>query len=363
MSDSRRWSITVSSDASGERLDVYLAGHIPDMSRSRARRLIDDGNVLVSGAKAKPSYRVKTGDVVDVTVPPPEPTDLVPEPLEIDVVYEDEDILVVNKPRGMVIHPAKGHWHETMANALLYHCRGIEKVGDLGRPGIVHRLDKDTTGLIVVAKSERAFAALQRQIRDRIAKRDYLAIVSGVVRDDAGTIEAPIGRHPVHRKKMAVVEGGRTAVTRFEVLCRSKRYTLIQAHLETGRTHQIRVHMSYIGHPVAGDPVYGRRGGELGLGGQALHAWQLQLVHPADGSSMTFRAPPPPDFLNALSVLSQEMDEAMPKHRGVPGLHEAGKALHIAGSISNPGVTTRDGPRKGIPSWVLEIKKEWLKFS
>ncbi|HHY34057.1 MAG TPA: RluA family pseudouridine synthase [Firmicutes bacterium] len=336
---------------------------MPDMSRSRARRLIDDGNVLVSGAKAKPSYRVKTGDVVDVTVPPPEPTDLVPEPLEIDVVYEDEDILVVNKPRGMVIHPAKGHWHETMANALLYHCRGIEKVGDLGRPGIVHRLDKDTTGLIVVAKSERAFAALQRQMRDRIAKRDYLAIVSGVVRDDAGTIEAPIGRHPVHRKKMAVVEGGRTAVTRFEVLCRSKRYTLIQAHLETGRTHQIRVHMSYIGHPVAGDPVYGRREGELGLGGQALHAWQLQLVHPADGSSMTFRAPPPPDFLNALSVLSQEMDEAMPKHRGVPGLHEAGKALHIAGSISNPGVTTRDGPRKGIPSWVLEIKKEWLKFS
>ncbi len=363
MSDLRYWSITVGSDASGQRLDVYLAGHLPDMSRSKARRLIDDGNVLVSGARAKPSYKVKTGDVLDVTVPPPEPTDLVPEPLEIDVVYEDADMLVVNKPRGMVVHPAKGHWHETMANALLYHCRGIEKVGDLGRPGIVHRLDKDTTGLIVVAKSERAFSALQSQIRNRIAKRDYLAIVSGVVRDDAGTIEAPIGRHPVHRKRMAVVKGGRMAVTRFEVLYRFKRYTLVQAHLETGRTHQIRVHMSYIGHPVAGDPVYGRRAGELGLEGQALHAWQLQLVHPVDGSTMIFRAPPPPDFVNALSVLSEEIYEVSQKERRTPGIRVPAEMPDIGGSTVGPGVMTKDTIRKGLPSWVLDIKKEWLKSS
>lgn len=342
---------------------MYLAGHLPDMSRSQVHRLIDGGNVLVSGARAKPSYKVKTGDVLDVTVPPPEPTDLVPEPLEIDVVYEDADMLVVNKPRGMVVHPAKGHWHETMANALLYHCRGIEKVGDLGRPGIVHRLDKDTTGLIVVAKSERAFSALQSQIKDRIAQRDYLAIVSGVVRDDVGTIEAPIGRHPVHRKKMAVVEGGRTAITRFEILCRFKRYTLIQVHLETGRTHQIRVHMSYIGHPVAGDPVYGRRAGELGLEGQALHAWQLRLVHPVDGSMMTFRAPPPPDFLNALSVLSEETYEASQKERRSPGASVRAETPDEGGPAAGSAATSKDMIRKGIPSWLLGIKKEWLKSS
>lgn len=355
MSESLSWSFVVGSESSGERLDVYVAAHVPEVSRSRARRLIDEGNVLVRGAPQKPSYRVRPGDVVDVTVPPPEPTDIVPEPLDLDVVYEDRDILVVNKPRGMVVHPAKGHWRETMVNALLFRCRVIENVGDLGRPGIVHRLDKDTTGLVVVAKTERSFSALQDQIRSRVAKRDYLAIVSGVVEEDRGTVEAPIGRHRVDRKKMAVVEGGRPAVTRFEVLCRFRKHTLIEAHLETGRTHQIRVHMRYIRHPVVGDAVYGRKAGELGLQGQALHAWQLKILHPADGALWVFRAPPPADFLNAVRLLDAELaGEVSPAE-------ETGSGEENAKTASDVLRTQAAGKRKEIVSWVLGIRKEWLR--
>lgn len=333
-------------DAAGQRLDVYLASCIPDTSRSRAKRWIDENRVVVGGVPEKPAYKVKAGDVIDVTLPPPEPPDLVAQPIDLDVVYEDDEILVINKPRGMVVHPAKGHMRDTMVNALLFRCSAIRGVGDLDRPGIVHRLDKDTTGLVVVGKTLRSFVFLQEQIRRRTVKRDYLAIVSGLVRNESGVIDAPIGRHPVNRKKMAVVNTGRPAITRFEVLCRFVRHTLLHVHLETGRTHQIRVHMNYVGHPIAGDPLYGNTAGDLGLEGQALHAWQLRLPHPSDGTVLTFRAPPPPDFLRALEILYDESVQAETRAR--PGMNQP---------------RDQSERRKEIVSWILGIRKEWQKSS
>lgn len=311
--------VAVPEEACGERLDRFLSSR-PELglTRSHVQRLIERDLVRVDGRPARASRRLRGGERVEVVRPDPEPVSARPEPIPLNVVYEDADLLVVNKPRGLVVHPAPGHAGGTLVNALLARCPDLEAINDALRPGIVHRLDKDTTGLLVVAKTPAAHLALARQLRERRVRREYLALVRGQPPDE-GTVDAPIGRHPVHRKRMAVVAGGRPAVTHYRVLERFPDpggaagrgprggYALLLVRLETGRTHQIRVHLAHAGHPVAGDPVYGggRRGrpGELGLEGQALHAARLAFVHPRTGVPVAFEAPPPADLAAALARL------------------------------------------------------------
>jgi len=320
----------------GERLDVFVAKAAAGegISRTRAQGLIDEGNILLNGLSAKASTKVKPGDVICLVVPPPEKWDVAAEDIPIDVIYEDSDVLVLNKARGMVVHPAAGHRQGTLVNAILARCPDLAGIGGEVRPGIVHRLDKDTTGLMVVAKNETALKSLQDQIKARKVKRVYIALCLGKVRRDAGTVDAPIGRHPVHRKKMAVVPTGRSAVTDYEVLARfSGYYTLLLAKLRTGRTHQIRVHMAHLGHPVVGDPVYGRERNDLGLRGQALHAMVLGFHHPSTGRPMEFSAPLPEDFRGALESLIRKHPQALEelrsvlRSRGEDGLDKPAEAL------------------------------------
>ncbi len=288
----------------GERLDVFLARLSPELSRSRIQRLIADGRAVVDGRPAKANHKVQPGETVALAVPAPEPVAAAPEDIPLDVVYEDAEVVVVNKPRGMVVHPAAGNWQGTLVNALLARCDDLSGVGGAVRPGIVHRLDKDTSGVMVAAKTDRAHASLARQIKDRTAGRKYLALVHGSVKAAEGLIDAPIGRHRVDRKKMAVDAGhGREARTRFTVLERFPGYTLVACKLETGRTHQIRVHMAYIGHPVVGDPKYGPTTSPFPIAGQALHAAELTFRHPASGAELVFTAPLPADMENILATL------------------------------------------------------------
>jgi 23S rRNA pseudouridine1911/1915/1917 synthase len=288
----------------GERLDVFVAGRAPELSRSRVQRLIADGLVSVGGRPVKANYKLQPGEEVSLTVPPPEPVAVEAEAIPLDVLYEDAEVVVVNKPRGMVVHPAAGNWRGTLVNALLARCGDLSGVGGEVRPGIVHRLDKDTSGVMVAAKSDRAHASLAKQIKDRTAGRRYLALVHGSVQADEGLIDAPIGRHRTDRKKMAVDAGhGREARTRFTVLERFNGYTLVKCKLETGRTHQIRVHMAYIGHPVVGDPKYGPRSSPFNIAGQALHSAELSFRHPASGAEMVFTAPLPGDMEEILAKL------------------------------------------------------------
>ena len=303
-------TFTVPDEAHGERVDLYLSQFTPvGPSRAYVQRLIARGLVQVNGRPTKAAYRVACGDVVWVGVPPPEePADLKPEAIPLDVVFEDDHIVVVNKPRGMAVHPGVGNPTGTLVNALVARYPNLSGIAGVMRPGIVHRLDKDTTGLLVVAKTNDAHLGLTRQLKERTIRRIYWAIVRGRPAADEGLIDAPIGRHPTDRLRMAVVAGGRPAVTRFRVLERFDHYSLLQVQLETGRTHQIRVHMAYIGHPIAGDPVYGAgRGskarGELGLPAQALHARELAFTHPVLGHPMHFTAPPPADMERALALL------------------------------------------------------------
>lgn len=288
-----------------KRIDVFLAEKISEHSRSYIQKLIKDGLVLVNGEKVKPNFKVKPGCIIDVTIPPPQEISLQPEPLELDIVYEDDDIVVVNKPQGMVVHPAPGNYSGTLVNALLYSCDELSGIGGVIRPGIVHRLDKDTSGLLVVAKNDAAHRSLAQQIKDRTLKRVYWCIVEKNIREDKGVINAPIGRHPTNRKKMAVLNAptAKPAITHFKVLERFGEYTLVEARLETGRTHQIRVHMAYIGHPVVGDSVYGSRKQKFNLKGQVLHAKKLGLIHPSNGEYMEFEAPLPEYFENLLDIL------------------------------------------------------------
>ena len=300
----RRAVFTVPEQAAGERLDVFLAEREElELTRSAIQRLIRGHLVLVNGRPARPSRRLEPGEEIVVELPAPAPAGPEPQPLPLDVVYEDADVVVINKPRGWVVHPAPGHEQGTLVNALLARYPEMNGVGGPGRPGIVHRLDRDTTGLLVVARSPLAYRELVRQLKERSVRREYLALVRGRPEVRAGTIDAPIARHPVDRKRMAVdPERGRPARTHFEVVELAGRYTLLRCWLETGRTHQIRVHLAFIRLPVAGDPVYGgRRGeGELGLTGQALHAARLEFIHPRDGRLMSFEAPLPDDFRRAL---------------------------------------------------------------
>ena len=282
------------------RLDTFLTAHLRAHSRSHIKALIETGHITVDGGTAKPALHLRRGQRVEVVVPPQPPATVAPEDIHLPVVFEDEHLLVINKPPALTIHPGAGRPSGTLVNAVLARVPGLAGVGSRQRPGIVHRLDKDTSGLLVVAKTPVAYASLSSQVARRTVNRTYLALVHGVLPHDERTITAPIGRHPRHRTRMAVVPRGREAITRYRVLERLARYTLVEAHLVTGRTHQIRVHFAHIGHPVAGDPVYAGRPDELGIGRQALHAHRLQFLHPASGKEMAFEAPPPADFTAAV---------------------------------------------------------------
>ena len=297
---------TVTATESGERIDALLAHEIDALTRSQAARLIADGAVTLRCEPLKKNHRVTAGDVYVVEVPEPEETALVPQNIPLDVAFEDADVIVVNKPRGMVVHPAPGHPDSTLVNALLYHCGdSLSGVGGEKRPGIVHRIDMDTSGLIIAAKNDYAHRFLSAQLADHTLSRTYEAVVCGNLREDSGTVDAPIGRCPADRKRMAVIPDGRSAITHWEVIARYNGYTHVRCMLETGRTHQIRVHMAHIGHPLLGDLVYGRKRAEKGLEGQCLHAKELRFLHPRTGESVTVTSELPDYFKDVLKKLGE----------------------------------------------------------
>jgi len=290
-------------DDEASRIDAWLSSKLDRFSRSYVRKLIDDGLVTVNGKSVKASHKLKKGEEILVKVPEPERLEVRAEKIDIEVLYEDKDIIVVNKPKGMVVHPAAGNYSGTLVNALMEYCGdSLSDINGVIRPGIVHRIDKDTSGVLVVAKNNRAHEKLASLLKTHDIKRIYVAIVNGIIPEERGKIDAPIGRHPVDRKKMAVnLKTGKRAVTRFKVLERFKNATYVELELETGRTHQIRVHMSYIGHPVMGDEVYGRAKKETGVRGQVLHAKVLGFAHPETGEYMEFEAKMPEYFEELLN--------------------------------------------------------------
>ncbi|WP_434511536.1 RluA family pseudouridine synthase [Desulfitobacterium sp. AusDCA] len=287
----------------GIRLDVGVT-EVIGKTRSFVQSLIGDGFVHVNGLVKKSNYKMRSGDRVKVIIPPPKELQVEAENIPLDIVYEDDDVLVVNKPQGMVVHPAPGSWNGTLVNALLYHCRNLSGINGVIRPGIVHRIDKDTSGLLVVAKNDQAHQGLAAQIKEHSMARKYIAIVHGVVLESTGTVEAPIGRDTIDRKKMAVsFHNSKSAVTHYEVLERFREFTFLRARLETGRTHQIRVHMAYLKHPVLGDPLYGPRRNPFGIEGQMLHAEHLGFVHPRTGEWLEFTVEPPEIFIKIINQL------------------------------------------------------------
>ncbi|GAV23747.1 RluA family pseudouridine synthase [Carboxydothermus pertinax] len=297
--------VMVSAEFNGFRLDKFLAEQEElDLSRSFIQKLIAEGRVNVNGINKKASYKVKGGEIITVVIPPPHKLTVTPEKIPLDIIYEDEDLVVVNKKAGMVVHPAEGNWEGTLVNALLYHCQNLSGIGGVLRPGIVHRLDKDTSGLLVVAKNDLAHQSLAEQIKTKRAIREYWAIVHGLLKNKKGLIDLPIGRDPRDRQKMAVVSHGKPAQTEYFVLEEFKKgFTLVKAKLLTGRTHQIRVHFSYLGHPVLGDPKYGAKSNPFGLKRQMLHALKLSFTHPRSGELLDFTAPLPEDFQEVLEKL------------------------------------------------------------
>ena len=291
----------------GKRIDKLLSEQLPDLTRSAIQHLMQDGCVMISGTPVKKNAKAAVGDEITVELPEPKEVAIEPENIPLDIVYEDGDIIVVNKPKGMVVHPAPGNWSGTLVNALMYHCGdSLSGINGEIRPGIVHRIDKDTSGLLVVAKNDRAHQSLAEQIKVHSAGRRYYAVVYGTPREQKGTVNAPIARHPVDRKKMAVISGGREAITHYEVLEQYAGYSYLTFLLETGRTHQIRVHMAHIGHPIIGDPLYGPTKDKWKLQGQCLHAGELTLTHPATGERMTFQAPLPAYFTTVLQKLRNQ---------------------------------------------------------
>ena len=303
-----RFELTVAAENAGERLDKYLSEQIEGLSRSSASRLIFEGKVTVGDAAVKKNYKTAEGDRITVLTDSPQPVDVLPEDIPLDVVYEDEHLLVVNKPKGMVVHPAPGHFSGTLVNALMYHCRdGLSGINGELRPGIVHRIDKNTSGLLAVAKSDIAHAGLSEQIKEHSFTREYLAICYGNIKEEERTVDAPIGRHKTDRKRMCVTQlNSKPAVTHIKVLERYSGFTYILCRLETGRTHQIRVHLSYIGHPIAGDDVYGPSKVITQLNGQCLHAYKLGFIHPVTGEYLEFTADPPETFLRFQEKLRKE---------------------------------------------------------
>ena len=296
--------LRASEESKNQRLDAFLASSLDGLTRSQATRLIESGEVAVNGRAVSKSYKLAGGEDIAVTLPEPEPVEAVPQDIPLDVVYEDADVIVVNKPSGMVVHPAPGHPDGTLVNALLYHCVGtLSGIGGALRPGIVHRIDRDTSGLIIAAKNDAAHQYLSAQLADHTLARTYECIVVGKLREDRGTVDAPIARHPTDRKRMAVVAGGREAVTHWEVIARYPGYTHVRCRLETGRTHQIRVHMAYIGHPILGDTVYGAKKEVPGLTGQCLHAVGLRFLHPRTHEVVELSCPLPDEFTRMLQKI------------------------------------------------------------
>ena len=292
-------------DEIGKRIDVYIAEYKEELSRSRVQKLIENGLVTVNGKAVKSNYKLRKGDILEVEIPDPEPLEIEAEDIPLDIIYEDKDVVIVNKPQGMVVHPAPGHYSETLVNALMYHCKDdLSGINGQMRPGIVHRIDKDTSGVIMIAKSDAAHNSLAQQLAVHSITRKYYAVVCGNIKEDSGTVDKPIGRNPKDRKKMAVVQGGRRAVTHYRVLERfGGKYTLIEAQLETGRTHQIRVHMASLGHPLLGVTVYGSEKQPFKLQGQVLHAKVLGFNHPSDGRYVEFESPLPKYFEKLLIKL------------------------------------------------------------
>ncbi|HHX86577.1 MAG TPA: RluA family pseudouridine synthase [Firmicutes bacterium] len=300
--------LTVSPGEAGSRLDIFISNRLPDLSRSSAQKLIAGGRITVNQAPClSKSHRLSVGDYIVVSLVPPRVFEPGAEQIPLEIIYEDNDLLVINKPRGMVVHPAPGNLSGTLVNALLHYSRELSSLGGPLRPGIVHRLDKDTSGLLVVAKNNFSHCKLSQQFKDRLVKREYLALVKGKVPMPEGVISAPVGRHPRQRQRMAVVPGGREAITRYRVRAYLNGYTLLRVFLHTGRTHQVRVHMAYLGYPLLGDPLYGpKRREKLPAGfqdGQALHARRIKFVHPRSKQLVTFTAPLPDYFRRGLRHL------------------------------------------------------------
>ena len=289
----------------GVRLDAFLADEIESLSRSFLQKLIKEECILVNGTPVKSNYRLAGGDVITLTIPEPEPMDAAAEPIPLDIVYEDEDILFVNKPKGMVVHPAPGHYTGTLVNGLLYHCQGaLSGINGVQRPGIVHRIDRDTTGLLVVCKNDFAHQQVAKQLAEHSITRKYRAIVHGVIHENRGTINEPIGRNKQNRLKMGIdLMNGKQAITHYTVLQRYLKFSYVECQLETGRTHQIRVHMTHIHHPILGDPLYGNQKSPFHLDGQTLHAMVLGLHHPRTGQYLEFEAPLPDYFTNLLTKM------------------------------------------------------------
>ena len=287
------------------RLDKYLAEQFPEQTRSYLQKLIKDGEVLVNGKNVKTGYQLSKGDEVSVNIPEPKELDVEPQKMDLDIVYEDDDVILINKPKGMVVHPAPGHTTDTLVNGLLYHCKdNLSGINGVARPGIVHRIDRDTTGILIVCKNDMSHNSIAAQLKEHSINRRYRALVHGNLKEDTGTVEGAIGRHPIDRKKMSINEkNGKPAVTHYTVLERFGNYTLIECKLETGRTHQIRVHMSSIGHPLVGDAVYGPAKCPFKLQGQCLHAMVLGFVHPRSGEYMEFSAELPEYFEELLRKL------------------------------------------------------------
>lgn len=299
--------IIVQNNEKGVRLDSYITKKLNDLSRANVQRLIEDGNILVNSAKQKISYKVNSGDKIEITIPEPKKIDLKPQDIKVEIVYEDNDIIVVNKPKGLVVHPAVGNPDGTLVNAIMNICKdSLSGIGGEVRPGIVHRLDKDTTGLLIVAKNDKAHINLSEQIKNREVKKIYIALVRGNIPENEATINMPIGRSTKDRKKMAVVKNGKEAVTHFKVIDRFKNYTLLEIKIDTGRTHQIRVHMAEIGYPVVGDMVYSNGKNEFGVEGQMLHAKSLDFKHPITGKNMHLEAELPKYFKDIIDKLKQE---------------------------------------------------------
>lgn len=295
----------ISPELEGERIDKCISSYMDSLSRSYIQKIIKDGKAYVNDSPVKSNYRVRIEDRVRFLIPDCEEPDIPPQNIPLDILYEDKDILIVNKPKNMVVHPAPGHYENTLVNAVMYHCRdGLSGINGVLRPGIVHRIDKDTTGSLIICKNDEAHRSIAEQLKEHSITRKYRAIVHGRITKDEGTVNAPIGRHPTDRKKMAVNEkNGKPAVTHYRVLERFEKYTYIECQLETGRTHQIRVHMTSLGHPLLGDEVYGNVKSPFKLEGQTLHAMTIGFVHPATGEYMEFEAPLPEYFVHLLQIL------------------------------------------------------------
>ncbi len=300
--------IKLTADCSGERIDRFLSENLENLSRSYIQKLLKDEKITVNQKSAKANYKINENDEIDILIPDPEILDILPEEIPLDILYEDSDILVVNKPKGMVVHPAPGHYSHTLVNAVMYHCEhNLSGINGVLRPGIVHRIDMDTTGSLLICKNDKAHQIIADQLKEHSITRRYHAIVHGNLKEDIGTIEAPIGRHPIDRKKMSTkAKNGKPAVTHYKVLHRFCNYTYIECELETGRTHQIRVHMASIGHPILGDRLYGPSKCPFKLQGQTLHAKILGVIHPSTGKYIEFDAPLPEYFEKLLNQLEKQ---------------------------------------------------------